>query len=831
MPVKTWVGRFAIVGGEAQEEGPFLRSFPRQRPDEEEDELYVLVEPVGDGSEEYAGQLTDAIGRMYRQDALSITGAVLRAIQAAHQQLKDWNARSLPEHRVAAGLSCLAVREHAAYLAQIGPSVAYHIGGGRFQRVAPEGPVAEPLGRLDAAEPVFSRYDLAPGDLLLIASPRLDDLIDEEGLRAILLRGGDDALVELFRLANEQQDFCLVLLACVVEADEAQPSATPGAAGGGAVATAAAGAAAGAAAAGMAGVPRPAVDADEPAAEAAVEPGEHEPEPAVIEAPALSREPVDAAAGGEPNVRVRGPGADIRYTRSGGILASLPKIPLPVLVIALIVAVAAIAAVCYLPDQLRDDRDDQFSASMETARTALDNAEASDDPGEQRTYLDEASAALQEAESLEPDSPEVAELMAELQALEASLDAELELTDLELIVDISERVPGAVSPKDLAIGGGGAYFLDREGGRVIAVSLLGPDPEPFVLLETGAPVGEILAGQPQHIAWAEDLNALLVLDDQRNLFAVTPPEAARLLTVRNSDTWGSVDGIAYRDGLFVLDRTGDQVWFYPTVDGGFDSEQVPMVNAELEDAVELAVGDMIYLVMAGDTILRFPQADPEPFTQEGIDDPLSAPASLTPVSDPGEVLVADRGNSRIVVFTPEGTFIQQFVSTTFTDLRAISVDEQNDLLYILVGGILYRTPLPDPPPSGGEPDGTPGGTPGAAGGTPDDADVLTYEVVTREDVSVSDVIRIVFRVRVSSEPTQPELEEVANQLIEGETSQNDVNALGFFFYLPDTDTNGPYTAGTGDWAPNGVWEDADTVVAGDYSTHQLTVEAGSILPP
>jgi len=86
MPVKVWVGRFAIVDGQPQEEGPLLRSFPRQRPDEDEDELYVLVEPAAPGNKEYYGQLVEAVGRMYQQDTLSITGAVLRALQAAHRR-------------------------------------------------------------------------------------------------------------------------------------------------------------------------------------------------------------------------------------------------------------------------------------------------------------------------------------------------------------------------------------------------------------------------------------------------------------------------------------------------------------------------------------------------------------------------------------------------------------------------------------------------------------------------------------------------------------------------------------------------------------------------
>ena len=62
------------------------------------------------------------------------------------------------------------------------------------------------------------------------------------------------------------------------------------------------------------------------------------------------------------------------------------------------------------------------------------------------------------------------------------------------------------------------------------------------------------------------------------------------------------------------------------------------------------------------------------------------------------MLVADRGNARIAVFSEDGTFLQQYVSPTlFTDLRAIAIDQRNRLLYVLVGGALYRTTLPAAP--------------------------------------------------------------------------------------------------------------------------------------
>ncbi len=678
MPVRTWVGRFAIVEGQAREEGPLLRSFPRQRPDEEEDELYVVVEPASAGSEEYCAQLVDAIGRMFRQDPLSMTGAVLRALKAAHQQLRDWNDRSLREHRVAAGVSCLAVRGRTAYLAQAGPAVAYHMGDGRVRRVVPEDGALAPLGQTVQVEPVFSRYQLSPGDLLLIASPRLDGFLDEEAVRSILLRGGDEALVELFRLARDQRDFSLVLLACVVEPEtEEEP-------------------------------PEPAVAA--PAAEVPVEPSPAQAPPEAVlppppphfevtvspEEPALATPPPGLA---QARVRLKGSEAEVRYRRTTGLAAALPRIP-PVLIFAVLALAAAGLLAWYLiPPALEESRAERYADLVDRVRVALDTALATQDPAQRRETLRTADTALRDAESLQPGQQAVADLRAQVDAELAKLDAIVELPALELVADVSERVPGPVSSRDLALGGGGAYFLDRQGQRVIAIALLGPNPDPFVLFQSGDLVGTEIMGAPQYIAWADRLNALLILDDARRLIAVTPPSPALLLTVRDAVSWGSADGVAHLDGsLYALDRAGDQVWRYAPSESGFDSEREPLLSSvDLDPAVEMAVGDALYLVMSDSRILRVEGGAAQPLSQAGIDRPLASPASIVWLPASNRLLVADRGNSRIVVFSPDGTFRQQLVSPTFTDLRAIAVDETGGLLYILVGGALYRTPLPPPP--------------------------------------------------------------------------------------------------------------------------------------
>ncbi len=702
MPVKVWVGRFAIVDGQPQEEGPLLRSFPRQRPDEDEDELYVLVEPVAEGNKEYYAQLVDAIGRMYQQDTLSITGAVLRAMQASHRQLRDWNDRTLREQRVAAGATCLAVRSRTAYLAQLGPSVAYHVGDGHFQRIAPEPSAAEPLGLAEYAEPTFNRFELSPGDLLLVASTSVGRVVDEDTIRGVLLRGGDDALVELFRIARDQPEFSLVLLACVVEPDD-EPhviEASPFEVEEGPPL--------------LEVLPEPVVA---PAAEAVAEalelpryqaPGPPplvEPPPAAISdatrAPAsITAEDALALAPPpgftQPKIRIKSAESGIDYRHSTGLSAMLPRISPIAVAIALILIITGLLAWQIIPRALQDSKEERFHSRVQKAESSLTAALATTDTAKKRDLLQIAQSALQDAESYRPGDQQVRDLNGRVEAALNALNAVLVLPDLEQVVDISGRVAGPVSSKDLALGGGGAYFLDRDQGRVIAVSLLVPSPGPFVLYQEGELVGTEITSKARSIAWAEQLGSLLIMDDKRRLIGAAPPSPGQDVAVRDADVWGSEDGIGHLDGsLYVLDRNGDQVWRYPASQDGFGSEREGLLPTfDLDKVVEMAVGDPLYLLFGDGSIVRFAGGVAQPFSQAGIDRPMSSPGSIIPLPNLGMVLVADRGNSRIVVFSPDGAFKQQLVSPKFTDLRAIAVDEQAQLLYILNGSALYRTPLP-----------------------------------------------------------------------------------------------------------------------------------------
>jgi hypothetical protein len=213
-----WVGQFGIVDGEAREESPWIGVFPesaRVEPEESSD-LFVVVEPALEGSAEYCRDLADVIGKQYRERRLSLSGGILRALKAAHESLRDWNRRSLKQHRVAAGVSCLALRGGGppwnAYLGQVAPAAAAVLRAGSLERLAPRLPDAvQPLGLHEEFWPDFSRHELQDGDRLILLSEGLAAALSDEALTEALQQLPEDTLPRLYQVAKGMP-YCAALL-------------------------------------------------------------------------------------------------------------------------------------------------------------------------------------------------------------------------------------------------------------------------------------------------------------------------------------------------------------------------------------------------------------------------------------------------------------------------------------------------------------------------------------------------------------------------------------------------------------------------------------------
>jgi hypothetical protein len=208
-----WAAQFGIVNGEAREDTPWVGAYRDPGRSEEPSDLYVLVHPALPGSEEFCQELRDAIGEAFHKEKVSLTGGLLRALRSAHENLRDWNRRSLKEHRVAAGVTCLAADGGRAYLAQVSPASAAVYRDGEIAFISPEIPDAdEPLGLMDEFLPQFTGVELEEGARLLLLSPHLAAALPAADLAAVLALPDEDALPDLYRKAQGQTDCAALLL-------------------------------------------------------------------------------------------------------------------------------------------------------------------------------------------------------------------------------------------------------------------------------------------------------------------------------------------------------------------------------------------------------------------------------------------------------------------------------------------------------------------------------------------------------------------------------------------------------------------------------------------
>ena len=698
MAVRTWVGRFCVAEGHVQEDGPWLGSLIRQRPDDDADELYVLIEPAHGRSDEYTSQLVDVIAQLYAKDPLSLTGALTRSLRAAHDHLRDWNRKSLKEHRVGAGASCLALRGREAYLAQVGPSLAYmRSADGDTRRLEPESPTFEAsLGMADEFAPRLTRIELNPGDLVLLATTNVEAVAPREHVERVLARGADDALQELYLLCRDVPDASIVLLSCFEQ--EIEPPAYLTRAGDALLpdpptvddATSSSPEPV------LAGSGAPPIDVKASLAfDAGVPAGVPAPR-----TPAIHEQVRDIAATTAPppsraNVRIRGDASTPRRKSVGGG-GVIPPMRVPRLAIFAVLAVALVAALVYwqLPGSVEESREDRFVALMAEAREASASAQSTSDAGIRRQLLTQAEATLADAEKIHDDNGELLALKADVAAAINDLNAVYEVRDFTPITDLAQQVTGTLSITRALIGGGNAYLLDAGDGRVLRVPLAGGG-APETILEEGESLF-VVPSRPASIVWSEQRSALIIVDDARQAFSYSAGGDPVPIVIREAADLASFDAVAASgENLYALDVAGNQVWRYLPGQSGFDSNRIDLIDAEsLADATELAVAQDIYVLDRKLGIRRFQGRVEVPFPLAGIDRPLMEPASLTVLPGSNRLVVADRGNKRIVIASPEGAFLRQIVSPAFTDLRAAAVDEGTGTLYVLNGDTLLQATFP-----------------------------------------------------------------------------------------------------------------------------------------
>lgn len=660
-----WVGRYAIVEGEVREHGPWL--VDRARTDGEDPvRLLVLAEPVDQRSAEFCEEVAGAVAELFARESLSITGGLLRAVQQAHANLEEWNRRSLREHQIAVGITCLAVRDQEATIALAGPGVVYFSGRGGTERLTAAGePAASPLGGSAPVEPLFRTVSLQAQDVLLLSSA-VERALEIDAISSMLAAGPERALAELFMRTRGLPDVTVVLVAEIEGAEDLSPAP----------------------------------------AELTAPPPVATPDRSVDDGGNLDSGGLDGQSGGRSRSLPQ-----LRRARVAGARAAVA--PLPWRAIG-IVAVALLAIVLLarvvLPSLLVEDREQRFTEAVAAAELQLDLVDGIESSAERRAALDAALAEIVRARSIASDDVRLIALDARAQAAVALLDAVVDVAALRTVIEFQGALTAPVQPSAVVVGGGALWLVEDAGGRLFRIALLDGEPggaaQAEEIYRSGERYGGAVAQAPIGIAWDAVGGRLLLLDAARTLFAFTPQPASErgggaiepeVLPLRDVVEVQSVQGIAaYSGSLYLLDAQGGEVWRYLTAGAGYDSERTGLLGGiAIDGARALFVDGDLFLLDADGALRRFRLGREQPLLLQGLDEPPRPPAGVVGDASSGRLYVADRGGRRIVASERDGDFVAQYRHLAFFDLRGLALSEDGAQLYVLTGeGIYAFAPLP-----------------------------------------------------------------------------------------------------------------------------------------
>ncbi len=221
------VGQFAIVDSEPVDRGPNAGVFHGRGPADDRAELFLVAEGTTPAGESFAGHVVSTIGQTFSTMDMSLTGSLRRLFAEAERNLRDWNRKSIAQHRVSLGLSCFGRRGEQAVIAQAGPSVAFHLHNGVATAYYSDEEHGRPIGLGGAVEPQMTKIDFDLGDrVLLITTPGLAEL-DDEVIGGVLALPAGQVLPDLYHRLQHLRHLTTVLVMHDPAALQAAPPELP----------------------------------------------------------------------------------------------------------------------------------------------------------------------------------------------------------------------------------------------------------------------------------------------------------------------------------------------------------------------------------------------------------------------------------------------------------------------------------------------------------------------------------------------------------------------------------------------------------------------------
>lgn len=205
------VGQFAIVDHEPVDRGPNAGVFHGKGPADDRAELYILAEGTTPAGEAFAGHVVSALGHAFNSLDMSLTGSLKKLFEEAERSLRDWNKKSIAQHRVSIGLTAFGRRGNQAVIAQAGPSAVFHLHDGQVTPYFTDEEHGRPIGA-GPSSAQLTRIPFGAGDRLLLLSTAAMRVIDDDIISGILVLPAEQVLADLYHRLQDVRHLTAVLV-------------------------------------------------------------------------------------------------------------------------------------------------------------------------------------------------------------------------------------------------------------------------------------------------------------------------------------------------------------------------------------------------------------------------------------------------------------------------------------------------------------------------------------------------------------------------------------------------------------------------------------------
>lgn len=191
-------------------------------------------------------------------------------------------------------------------------------------------------------------------------------------------------------------------------------------------------------------------------------------------------------------------------------------------------------------------------------------------------------------------------------------------------------------------------------------------------------------------------NTILFLNTSNGLNEFTVnAKALRDISFSLASTSANIIDIRHYQGrLYLLDIGDGQILravrsgnAYGTASSWLQS------SAGFQGARSFAIDGSIYVLFADGEVKKYTRGVEDSFTLEAVEPALTSGTRLWTDEESDNVYILDASSRRLLIFTKEGTLVNQYTSDAFDALRDFTIDDAEQNAYLLNGTRIYTVPL------------------------------------------------------------------------------------------------------------------------------------------